>query len=162
MPMTHPPTPINDYGRAKAAGETAVQAIDPAAAIVRTSLIYGLERMDRGTAGFVKRLKSGESLHLFADVLRQPVWVETLSLGVLKLLQTDFAGLLNIAGEQVLTREEFGRRMLAHWDIEAAGQIHSARAADISDTIPLDLRLHVEQAAAVLQMPLPGVDEVMR
>jgi len=42
--------PINEYGRTKAAGEAAVMDY---AALVRTSLIYGLELMDRSTAGFV-------------------------------------------------------------------------------------------------------------
>ena len=73
------PTPINDYGRSKAAGEAAVHEVDPSAAIARTSLIYGLERMDRGTAGFIKRLESGQTLKLFSDVIRQPVWVESLA-----------------------------------------------------------------------------------
>ena len=36
-----PPAPVTDYGRAKAAAEAAVQDAHPAAAVVRTSLIYG-------------------------------------------------------------------------------------------------------------------------
>ena len=36
-----PPSPVTPYGAAKAAAETAVSAIDPGAAIVRTSLIVG-------------------------------------------------------------------------------------------------------------------------
>ena len=35
------PDPVYRYGAAKAAAETAVAAIDPSAAIVRTSLILG-------------------------------------------------------------------------------------------------------------------------
>ena len=35
------------------------------AALVRTSLIYGLQEMDRGTEGFVLRHRSGERVRLF-------------------------------------------------------------------------------------------------
>jgi dTDP-4-dehydrorhamnose reductase len=157
-----PPQPLNAYGRSKAAAEAAVQAAHPGAAIVRTSLIYGLDEMDRGTAGFVERLKLGESLVLFADVLRQPVWVDTLSEALLKLATLDFAGILNVAGRQVLTREEFGRRMLAFWHVDAPPErLHAGRATAISAATPLDLRLHVRRAEQLLQMPFPGVDDVL-
>jgi dTDP-4-dehydrorhamnose reductase len=155
------PSPLNLYGRSKAAAEAAVAAVDPGAAIVRTSLIYGLEEMDRGTAGFVKRLESGQPLTLFNDVIRQPVWVETLSEALLKLVELEFGGLLNVVGRQALTREEFGREMLAWWGVDYGDLVDSGRAADISDTIPLNLRMSVTKGEQLLQMPFPGVDEVL-
>lgn len=155
------PSPLNEYGRSKAAAEAAVAEIAPQAAIVRTSLIYGLTEMDRGTESFVKRLEAGQPLVLFSDVIRQPVWVDVLAEALLKLIAIDFAGILNVAGRQALTRQEFGRRMLAWWQVDPANLLQSGRAADISDTIPLDLRLNIGKAEQVLQMSLPGVDEVL-
>lgn len=155
------PTPLNEYGRSKAAAEAVVAKITPQAAIVRTSLIYGLTEMDRGTEGFVKRLEAGLPLVLFSDVIRQPVWVDPLAEALLKLAVMDFAGILNVAGRQALTREEFGRRMLAWWQVDPRGLLQSGRAADASETIPLDLRLNISKAEQLLQMSLPGVDEVL-
>lgn len=156
-----PPSPINDYGRSKAEAEAVVSAVDPQAAIVRTSLIYGLAEMDRGTESFVERLQAGQPLVLFSDVVRQPIWVESLSEALLKLVETGFAGTLNVAGRQALTREEFGRRMLAWWQVDPKNLLQSGRAADISATIPLDVRLTITQAEQLLQLPLLGVDEVL-
>ncbi|MCG3210149.1 MAG: hypothetical protein FOGNACKC_03780 [Anaerolineae bacterium] len=156
-----PPNPLNAYGKSKAAAEAAVRRECPGAAIVRTSLIYGLDEMDRGTEGFVNRLKSGEELVLFSDVIRQPVWVDSLVAALLKLVNLDYAGLLNVAGRQALTREEFGRKMLAWWGVNGDNRLKSGRAADISGTIPLDLRLVVSKAESLLEQPLPGVDEVL-
>ena len=156
-----PPTPINDYGRSKAAGEAAVAEIDPTAAIVRTSLIYGLEKMDRGTDSFVKRLESGQTLILFNDVIRNPVWVESLAEALLKLAELDFAGILNVVGRQALSREAFGRRLLAYWGIDTNNKVQAGHAADISATIPLDLRLTCTKAEQLLQMTLYGVDDVL-
>ena len=155
------PTPLNAYGRSKAAAEVAVTEVDPKAAIVRTSLIYGLEEMDRGTRSFVQHLQNGGPLILFNDVIRQPVWVEALVEALLKLAEMDFAGILNVAGRQAMTREEFGRRMLDWWQIDTQGLLQSGRAADVSDTIPLDLRLSVTKAEQLLQITFPGVDDVI-
>ncbi|MBN1221321.1 MAG: sugar nucleotide-binding protein [Anaerolineae bacterium] len=156
-----PPSPLNTYGRSKAAAEAAVARVNPQAAMVRTSLIYGLEEMDRGTAGFVERLKNGQPLVLFNDVIRQPVWVETLSEALLKLTGVEFGGILNVGGRQALTREEFAHRMLAWWRVDPLGLLQSGRAADISHTISLDLRLLVSKAEQLLQMTFPGVDDVL-
>lgn len=155
------PTPLNAYGHSKAMAEAHIAAIDPQAVIVRTSLIYGLQEMDRGTAGFAQRLKAGQPLLLFNDVIRQPIWVETLVEALLRLVDSEVSGLLNIAGRQALTREEFGRRMLAYWQVEGGDLLQSGRAADLSDTIPLDLRMSVGRAEQILQMKFPGVDEVL-
>ena len=155
------PSPLNAYGRSKAAAEAAVTEIDPQAAIIRTSLIYGLKEMDRGTAGFVERLNTGERLALFSDVIRQPVWVDSLVETLLKLIDIDFGGPLNVVGSQAMTREEFGRRMLAWWQIDTRGLLASGKAAEISDTIPLDLRMSIHKAEQLLQMTFPGVDEVL-
>ena len=156
-----PPTPLNGYARSKAAAEAAVTAVDATAALVRPSLIYGLDEVDSGTASFVARLQTGQPLVLFSDAVRQPIWVESLVTALLKLVDQPWAGPLNVAGRQVLTREAFGRRMLAWWGIDTRGLLQTARAADISDTIPLDLRLTVTRAEHLLHMTFPGVDEVL-
>ncbi|MCK5734290.1 MAG: NAD(P)-dependent oxidoreductase [Candidatus Latescibacteria bacterium] len=156
------PSPINGYGRSKAAAEAAVIEAYPGAAIVRTSLIYGLTaEMDRGTAGFVERIEAGEMLTLFDDVIRQPIWVESLSEALLSLATLDFAGTLNVAGRQAMSREEFGRKMLDRWNVDLRGLVRSGRAAELSDAIPLDLRLSVDKAEALLNMVFPGVDDVI-
>ncbi len=154
------PTPLGTYAQSKAAAEKAVLEALPEAAVVRTSLIYGLHEMDHGTAGFAARLRRGEPLRLFSDVLRQPVWVETLARALLELAEGDHRGFLNVAGSQVLSREDFGRRMLCYWCVEGTS-IESARARDVSSRIPRDLRLRLGLARRVLTVELPGVDEVL-
>ena len=77
------PTPVGAYPRSKAAAERAVLAALPAAAVVRTSLIYGLDELDHGTRSFAERLRRGAAVRLFADVVRQPIWVESLARALL-------------------------------------------------------------------------------
>jgi len=156
-----PPSPINVYGQTKAAAEAEIRSIKPDAAIVRSSLIYGLDEMDRGTAGFVDRIARGERLSLFSDVLRNPVWVETLAEALLRLVELEFRGFLNVGGTQVLSREAFGRKMLEYWEVSEHGLVESVRAADVSSSTPRDLRLDLTRARSLLDMELPGVDEVL-
>jgi dTDP-4-dehydrorhamnose reductase len=102
------PTPIFPYGAAKAAAETAVAAIDPAAAIVRTSLIIGDAHSKQITMAL--DLAAGRRPGaLFTDEYRRPVDVHDLAAAILELASTDYSGLLNIAGPQTLSRAELGR-----------------------------------------------------
>ena len=153
--------PVNTYGRTKALGEQAVMHDYPEAAIVRTSLIYGLEQMDRGTRGFVDRLERGEPLVLFDDVIRQPVWVDSLAEAIcaLAVTHTAISGLLNVVGSQALSRAEFARLMLSHWGVVAEGKISEKSGAGIAG-LPLDLRSDCARARA-LGYALPGVSEVL-
>lgn len=155
-------SPIDPYGRAKARGEAEVAEHCPSAAIVRTSLIYGLERRDRGTEGFVRRLDAGERLQLFTDVIRQPVWVDALSDALVALALDDRAesGTINVVGARALSRADFGRRMLAHWGVDADDRIDEIEAGTRFPDVPLDLRMRRDRATA-LGYAQPGVDEVL-
>lgn len=154
------PDPVNDYGRSKADGETLVAQQCASAVIVRTSLIYGLDRIDRGTAGFLERLRRGEQLSLWADAIRQPVWIDALSSGLLALGldHPDVSGTLNLAGGQAMSRADFGRHLLTYWGADASGVVDGSLVG--IDGQPPDLRLD-HRRATELGLPLPGVETVL-
>jgi len=155
------PSPLSAYGRSKAEGEVAVLEACPGAAVVRTSLIYGLDEVDRSTAGFVSALERGGTVTLFSDVWRQPVWVESLAEALvdLALVRTQVRGRLNVAGRQVLSRAGFGRRLLEHFAVPGRRAVREGPAAGRPD-VPLDLRLRLDRADQ-LGYELPGVDDVL-
>ncbi len=156
-----PPTPINDYARSKADAEAAITEAYPEASIVRTSLMYGLHQMDRGTAGFADLLIRGQTVRLFTDVVRNPIWVETLARALLRLAGEDHAGTINIAGDQAMTRYDYGVALLRYWGKEVPDLIEPTLAAEVSDEVALDLRLDCTVAHELLGMEFPGVDEVL-
>ena len=119
--------------------------------------------MDRTTAGFSRRLAAGQQVSLFRDVLRQPIWVETLVTALLALAfeRPHLAGAFNIAGEQVISREAFSRKLLDWWDIPDREAAVSISARSLPDPPPLDLRLGLEKAKAALGMRFEGVDEII-
>jgi len=103
-----PPTPIGPYGAAKAAAETAVAAIDPAAVLVRTSLLIGDDRSKhiRVALDLIEGRRSGA---LFTDEYRCPIAVQDLAAAIWELAAADYAGLINVAGPEALSRAELGR-----------------------------------------------------
>jgi len=155
------PLPENAYATTKAGGEAHIKNLLPDAIIVRTSLIYGIDEIDRGTAGFADRLARGETLKLFTDVIRQPVHDKALaiSLCALALDHTNESGFINIAGDESMSRFEFGVRMLDYWGINYTDQLEQVLGAQIPGLV-LDARLIMQRAQA-LGLPTPGVTQVL-
>lgn len=155
------PIPANLYAVTKAKGEQALMEVCPDAIVVRTSLIYGTDSMDRGTAGFVQRLEAGEYLKLFTDVIRQPVLDRSLAshLCTLALDLVDESGTINIAGSEASSRYGFGTRMLDFWGIEYQGRLQAVQGFGIPG-LPLDLRLQQDRASA-LGLETPGISDVL-
>ncbi|MEM7258257.1 MAG: sugar nucleotide-binding protein [Pseudomonadota bacterium] len=155
------PDPINNYGHTKAAGEHAVRVINPNAVIVRTSLIYGVEKMDRGTRGFRDRATRGETLVLFRDVYRQPVWADSLSdvLCDLAVEQRHISGVMNMVGSQRMSRADFGLKMLEFWGIDPGADVELGSGAGLGG-VQMDLTCTCELADE-LGYQRPGVDDVL-
>jgi dTDP-4-dehydrorhamnose reductase len=152
-----PVNPLHAYGRVKATAEELVDT-HPDRVIIRTSLIYGLNIMDRSTEWIVAGLRAGQEVTLFNDQWRNPVWVESLSQACLELAGLAYQGTLHVAGQQALTRAEFGLKLLDWWGIEERATL---RIGPSDDRWPRDCRLDINLAQELLATPLPGLDEVL-
>lgn len=153
------PAPLHAYGLAKAEAERLVLDSHANSVVVRTSLIYGLEEMDHSTAWTAAALRTGKPVTLFTNQLRNPVWTDTLAAACLELAGSDFRGVLNVAGEEVLSRAAFGLRLLDQWGVAERATL--TIADDTSGRWPLDCTLDLTLARRVLRTPLPGVDAVL-
>ncbi len=155
------PLSKNAYAVTKAKGEQHIRTLVPGAAIVRTSLIYGTDSIDRGTDGFKNRLAAGDTLKLFTDVIRQPVHDKALSAGLcaLALDHVDESGFINLVGDEAMSRYDFGVRMLNFWGIEYAGQLEAISGEGIAG-LPMNVCVNMERAKA-LGLATPGVTEVL-
>ncbi len=150
------PTPIYPYGAAKAAAETAVRAIDPGAVLVRTSLIVG-----EGSKQIQLCLDAlAGRATLFTDELRCPIDVSDLAAAVLELVPSDYAGLLNVAGPDAVSRAELGLLVAGNLGLDPTGvKTATAVAADVYR--PAEVRLDSTRAAGLLRTRLRGVTELL-
>ena len=152
-----PPSPITDYGRAKADAEYAVAEAHPGALLVRTSLIYGHGHSRHERLALEAARGEGE-LAFFDDEVRCPVAVDDLAAALLELVDRAEPGVLNVAGGEVVSRYEFACIVAA-----AAGlptdRIRRASIAESGLTRPRNCRLTSERAAGLLRTRMRGPRE---
>jgi dTDP-4-dehydrorhamnose reductase len=142
-----PPSPVTEYGRAKAEAEARVALAHPRALLVRTSLIYGgVEPSEHELAA------RDPSLAFFTNEIRSPVQVGDLAASLLELAELDVSGPLHVAGADAVSRAEFA-------ELVAGGPVRSEPAPD---TRPLDCSLDSSRAQALIRTRLRGVREVLR
>ncbi|MGW4463617.1 SDR family oxidoreductase [Micromonospora sp. NPDC004704] len=154
-----PPTPVYPYGAAKAAGETAVRLAAPEAALVRTSLIVGDER-SKQIRLCLDALTGAPGVRLFTDEFRCPVDVGDLASAVLELVDSDYAGVLNVAGADPVSRAELGRLVALRYGLDPA-KLAVTTIATAGQPRPADVRLDSSRAAALLKTRLRGVRELL-
>lgn len=152
------PHPLHAYGQAKVAAEALARAT-PAAVIVRTSLIYDLDRVDHNLAWIMDAWQRGANVTLFTNQLRNPITAATLAAALLELIDHPYIGNLHIAGHQSLSRADFSLRLLDYWGLRDGGPI--TLAPDRSNLYPLDTRLDTRLARQILRTSLSGVDETL-
>src|SRR5215469_7621313 len=156
---TRPPDPTTPYGAAKAAAETAVKGITPAAVIARTSLIIG--DGDSPHERLVHALASGAAAGaLFTDDVRCPVHVTDLASALLELAASPQAGIHHVAGADAISRYELGV-LIARRDGLDEAKLLTGRRADASLPGPIDVRLDSTVTQRRLATRLRGAYEFL-
>lgn len=148
------PEPITPYGAAKAAAETAVRAIAPGAALVRTSLIIGDEPY-KHVQMVLDMLSGKRDDALFTDEIRCPVACADLAAALLELVERDTHGVLNVAGADPLSRYELGVLIAQRWGHDPAGLRATSTAAS-GLRRPTNVRLDIRRAQSLLRTTLRG------
>lgn len=154
-----PASPVNDYGRSKAAGEAEVLAAHPSPLVLRTSLVVDPDVPDRFLRQCVERMARGETCTLFEDEIRCPIPRRTLARAVAELAASGVTGFLNVAGTEAVSRLDLGLLLLPRFGARDLSLVRRGRAADHPEPRPLDVRLDVSRARSLLRTPLRGIRE---
>ena len=156
---TRQPDPVTPYGAAKAAAETAVKGITPAAIIARTSLIIG--DGDSPPERLVHAVASGAAVGvLFTDEVRCPVHVTDLASALLELAASPHAGVCHVAGSDAVSRYELGLLIAARDGLDPAALPTGLRAAS-GPPGALDVRLGSTKTQARLTTRIRGAREFL-
>lgn len=141
--------PISLYGRAKHAAEVGVLAVNPDALVARVALIYGIPvAVGRGSSflnWLLSRLDAGETVPVFIDQFRTPVFVGELARTLLTLAEIKFAGIVHVGGPERLDRYTFAQYVCRFFDYDQR-LLRKTRLAEISSAAlrPRDLSLRTE------------------
>jgi dTDP-4-dehydrorhamnose reductase len=155
------PAPVTGYGRAKAAAEAAVQEAHPAAAVVRTSLIYGGETPSGHERTVLDAVDGVIDMAFFTDELRCPIAVGDLAEAIVELAALEHTGPLHVAGTDAVSRYELAQLVAAANGRDPA-LVRGTRSADLGPRRPLDCRLDGGLARSLLAARLRGVREVLQ
>ncbi|MFM9044784.1 MAG: dTDP-4-dehydrorhamnose reductase [Solirubrobacterales bacterium] len=105
-----PPVPISAYGRSKLKGEEATLFANPRAFVVRTTWLFGA-----GGPNFVETmLRAGETegkVLVVHDQVGCPTWTTHLSVGLVRLLDTDRFGIHHMAATGHCSWYDFAREI---------------------------------------------------
>jgi dTDP-4-dehydrorhamnose reductase len=145
------PSPLSDYGRAKADAEAAVRDAHPAALVVRTSLMYGGAEL-----GVQERMAADPNAAFFTDEVRSPVHVGDLAAALLELVAAERAGILHVAGSDPLSRYDFARLLSPRPEAVRASSIAASGLARARNCV-----LSSARASAFLDTRLRGAREVL-
>ena len=113
------PKPVSTYGRTKLEGETAVQAVNPGAAIVRTSWLYGRWR-ETFTDRVLAKGAAGEQMSISSDQVSSPTWVYDLAPSLVRLAQKRASGIFHLTGDGPAGRDEWARAILEAADLDSS------------------------------------------
>lgn len=155
-----PAEPVIEYGRSKAAAERAVTAAHPAAALVRTSLIYGGEALSGHERRILDVADGRADLAFFTDELRCPVRVGDLARALLALVEMPVAGPLHLAGADGVSRHEFAC-LVTEANGRPSRHLRTTTSAETAPERPRDCRLDCSRANGLLGHALPGVRAVL-
>lgn len=157
--------PQGVYGRTKLAGEEALLAADPSAAVARVALVVGRGHGPRGTASenVAWPLSAGRSVRLFADEYRTPVDPESVAKAVALLLESSAAGVFHLGGPERLTRLELGHRIARILGLPAEG-IQSGFQVDYPgpDRRPADTSMNSGRARRELRWTPRPLEDALR
>jgi len=112
-----PTNPINAYGQSKLLGEQFVQEILEDYLIIRTSWLFGL-----GGKNFVESIwgrgKKGEDLRVVNDQFGSPTHTGDLAEAILKLIQNDAKGIINISNSGTCSWQEFAAKIYSELGLD--------------------------------------------
>ncbi|MDB5034246.1 MAG: dTDP-4-dehydrorhamnose reductase [Chlorobi bacterium] len=117
-----PPCPINYYGKTKLAAENICTGSGVHHTIIRTMWLYG---DDGGTKpSFVSwvngALSRGETIRVVNDEYGNPTLLEDLAYGIIKAVEREYLGIVNIAGPELMSRYEWACHVARVNDLDAA------------------------------------------
>ena len=157
------PQPLNVYARTKLEAEQCVLAAHPVALVVRTNFFGWGPRTRRSFSDWIlDNLRAGREITLFDDVYFTPILIEALAHSAHDLLDRGCHGVINVAGDERISKYEFGRRLAQRFmldiDLLRRGSMADAKLAA---SRPADMSLDNTLARERLGRKLGGIGDYL-
>jgi dTDP-4-dehydrorhamnose reductase len=108
---TDTPQPINYYGKTKLAAENVCTRSGVECSIIRTMWLYG--DAEGGKRTFVDwaidKLSQYQLIHVVTDEIGTPTLTDDVAYGIVRAIESSFAGIMNVAGDERMSRYDFAK-----------------------------------------------------
>jgi dTDP-4-dehydrorhamnose reductase len=156
--------PISQYGVQKLSAEHVIAQRAIKALIVRTTVVYGPEPQGKN---FIYRLlaalRNRQEIAVPVDQVGTPTYAPALADAVFDLLAAGAGGVINVAGSELVTREQFAREAASTFG-EDPSLVRSVLTCELGQAAPRPLNggLSSDLAEQLLGRKLPGYVEGLR
>lgn len=100
--------PVNFYGKTKLASEYTVEKFETDTAIIRSTIIYGLNPYrDNFILWLLENLREEENLRIVKDQHSNPIYAPDLAEALIKVSKENLTGRFNVGGSKCFSRYEF-------------------------------------------------------
>jgi dTDP-4-dehydrorhamnose reductase len=148
-----PGNPICAYGRSKWLGELAVLDAHPSPLVIRTTVVYGPDSNRRNFLYALRsRLTEGKEFRVPDDQISTPTYNADLAFAAVSLADRAVTGTFHVAGPDVVTRLEFGRRAAAVMGLDPA-YLTGVSTAELAQVAPRPLRAGLLTRKLITTMP---------
>lgn len=108
------PNPVNVYGRAKLAGEYAVQQLRRYLIVRAGWMVGGAERDKKFAGKILQLLEERNALQVVTDKIGSPTFTEDFSKGIAALIETEHTGIFHMANRGVCSRYQFACQLVEY------------------------------------------------
>jgi len=123
-PYTEDDTPdaLGYYGRSKLAAENVLKTSTAPFAIARTMVLYGHSKNKRPdfVGWLVGQLQQGNPVRIVTDQIGNTTLNDDLARGLLKIVEKDFHGVVNVAGRDIVSRYDFALEIADVFGLDAS------------------------------------------
>jgi dTDP-4-dehydrorhamnose reductase len=153
------PNPLGTYARTKLAGEQAVLAANPQAAVVRVNFFgWSLSGTRSLSEFFYNKLSAGQPCNGFTDVYFCPLFVGDLAETLVQMLEKGFSGLYHVVGSEALSKYDFGQRIARQFGFDSSLVIpKSVEESGLKARRSHNLRLSIHKLSTDLGLEIPSV-----
>jgi len=159
------PDPLNNYAKTKYLGELAVKANNSNSIIIRTNIFgYNLPLRNSLVEWALKSFEKGVAINGFDDVIFNPIYTKQLSEVILKLLEKNWVGLINVGSANSISKLRF-LQYLGEVSRYSNISINESSINDNNLTIirPQNTCLDVTKAKKITKIPsiFRGIDQLI-
>jgi len=146
--------PINYYGKSKAEGEKIVQSIVKKYCIIRTSMLWGENKIRKTFSEFIlDEIEHNDKLKLIEDQITSPTYLKNFCKMFFEVIEKEIFGIIHLSGPEKISRYEFGGKLLKIAGLDTEKIIPSKRSEfSFGKYMPRDTSLNIDKATTMLDI----------